>query len=261
MALAVVAVATVGLTVMALRASPAPAAVAAASTSAPAPSTTPTTTGRAGATTAPAAVASAVPGAVRALFLGDGLMAGNPASSPTTTSELTARSLGWTTTIDARAGSGFTSSGQGSYLARVTAALAGPERYDVVVVEGGANDVDLGPDPSDLGRQVDEVVRTVRANQPGATVVLVGVYSPMGAPVSAGSRALDGAGGPRGRPRRARAEPHRRRLARRTARHLDQQGRVHPLSGGCAAPRGPARCRPPVAARGARAVLTRRDGP
>lgn len=128
------------------------------------------------------APAVAGPERPRALFFGDSLFAGVGAvpERPVQPWE-TARLLGWSPTVDAMGGTGFTTGGRRGrpYLDRLRDSAALARTYDVVVVEGGTNDAHHGS-LLQLPERAREVLRLVRRAQPGARVVVVGAFTPAG---------------------------------------------------------------------------------
>lgn len=134
-----------------------------------------------------AAVAEAAAGAPRALFFGDSLMGGTGAvPKRPVMARVAARRLGWSVTVDAYGGTGFTTagpaarSGAAPYLDRMRRSRVLDTPYDVVLLEGGTNDA-WRPVPADVLRaRVLQVLELLERRQPQAQVVLMGAYDPPG---------------------------------------------------------------------------------
>ena len=114
----------------------------------------------------------------RALFVGDSLFVGVGASPKRPVQIRTAADLlGWSPTIDAVSGTGYTTGGRNGrpYLSRLRADGYLRHQYDVVVLEGGTNDAHHGT-LSALHDAALQTVDYVRARQPHARIVLVGAF-------------------------------------------------------------------------------------
>ena len=87
--------------------------------------------------------------------------------------------LHWTSVIDGHGGTGYTTGGRHgrsyTYRLRHERTLRSP--YDVVVLEGGTNDARYGALPH-LERDALAVVERVHRAEPGARLVLLGVWAP-----------------------------------------------------------------------------------
>jgi lysophospholipase L1-like esterase len=123
--------------------------------------------------------ATAGEGQVRALFFGDSLMEGIGAQPQRPIMALTAaRELGWDVTVDAGPGTGYVNCGkQGrTYLQRLSRHGVLSPAYDVVLLEGGTND--LRADPATMPARTTQTVRYVRSRLPHAQIVLMGAFNP-----------------------------------------------------------------------------------
>jgi acyl-CoA thioesterase-1 len=123
--------------------------------------------------------ATAGEGQVRALFFGDSLMEGIGAQPQRPIMALTAaRDLGWDVTVDAGPGTGYVNGGkQGrTYLQRLSRRGVLSPAYDVVLLEGGTND--LRADPATMLARTTRTVRYVRSRLPHAQIVLMGAFNP-----------------------------------------------------------------------------------
>lgn len=92
---------------------------------------------------------------------------------------LVGKPLGWSVTVDGAGGTGYVNPGpqaKGSYLQRLPA-LQG-RSFDLVVLQGGSNDRDTSY-PA-LQDAVSKTVDLVRAQFPGAAIVILGPTSPYG---------------------------------------------------------------------------------
>ena len=120
-------------------------------------------------------------GQLRALFFGDSLMNGTGAHpSRPILARVVARRLGWTITVDAVGGTGYTTGGDRSrpYLERLSKPGLLSTPYDVVLLEGGTND--RAADAATMHLRTTETVRYVRSRLPTARIVLMGAYNPSG---------------------------------------------------------------------------------
>jgi lysophospholipase L1-like esterase len=131
-----------------------------------------------------------VPLHARAYFFGDSWTEGQVARRgrgfPYVTSEL----LGWTAEVDGVGGTGFLGHHRPStqpYPVRAAAIPTGTEA-DIVVVEGGLNDV--GGDLTELKPAVRRTIAALHTRFPGAPVVVLGP-GPRSLPVPAGLKQVD----------------------------------------------------------------------
>lgn len=144
----------------------------------------------------PTPTTAKLPQAIRALFFGDSLMQRDDTpGSPPQMSQIAAKALGWDVTIDAFGGTGYTVAGPLAsarpFEPRLADALAGPEVFDVVLLEGGTNDV-MNPNVAEvLAPNLKSAIALVRADQPKAKIVLMGIYAPFGSPVPRVSARID----------------------------------------------------------------------
>jgi acyl-CoA thioesterase-1 len=123
--------------------------------------------------------ATAGEGRVRALFFGDSLMEGVGARPEEPIMARTAaRELGWDVTVDAGPGTGYVNGGKHgrTYLKRLSRRGVLSTPYDVVLIEGGTND--LRADPAVMRTRTTQTVRYVRRRLPHATIVLMGAFNP-----------------------------------------------------------------------------------
>jgi lysophospholipase L1-like esterase len=141
-------------------------------------------------TPTPARAAIEVPVHGRAYFFGDSWTEGQVARRgrgfPYVTSEL----LGWTAEVDGVGGTGFITTHRPStqtYPVRAAAIPTGTEA-DIVVVEGGLNDV--GGDMSALKPAVRRTIDALQARFPGKPVVVLGP-APRSLPVPARVKQVD----------------------------------------------------------------------
>lgn len=132
----------------------------------------------------PALVAGSLtlPAQPRVLILGDSYTEGYGAEPETKGwAYLVGKPLGWTVTVNGVGGTGYVNPGphdEGTYLTRLPT-LAG-RTFDLVVVQGGSND--RGVTYPDFSAAVAKTIEAVRAEFPGATVVLMGPATPYGKP-------------------------------------------------------------------------------
>jgi hypothetical protein len=138
----------------------------------------------------PAGAAIEVPPHARAYFFGDSWTEGQVARRgrgfPYVTSEL----LGWTAQVDGVGGTGFVSTLRPStqtYPVRAAAIPTGTQA-DIVIVEGGLNDV--GGDLSELKPAVRRTIDALQARFPGKPIVLLGP-GPRALPVPADLKQVD----------------------------------------------------------------------
>ena len=120
-------------------------------------------------------------GRVRALFFGDSLMSGVGAHPlRPVMARVAARRLDWDITVDAVAGTGYTTGGHHGrpYLERLSRPGVLSPAYDVVVIEGGTND--KAADPATVHTRATETISYVRTRLPTARIVLMGAYNPPG---------------------------------------------------------------------------------
>ncbi len=94
---------------------------------------------------------------------------------------IVARQLHWQVTVDAVGGSGYTTGGRHArdrYGLRL-----GREHgtYDVVLVEGGTNDLSAADEPAAMRVRVGEALDLITSRFPHARVLLMGAYNPPGA--------------------------------------------------------------------------------
>lgn len=116
------------------------------------------------------------------LLLGDSYTEGYGANPETKGwAYLVGRPLGWRVTVNGVGGTGYVNPGphaEGTYLQRLPS-LQG-RSFDLVVVQGGSNDRDTGY-PA-LQDAVSRTIDAVRAQFPGAKVVIMGPATPYGKP-------------------------------------------------------------------------------
>ena len=150
--------------------------------STPAPAPAPTTC------SAPVPAPTLAPGSLRlpphpsVLVFGDSYTQGYGAEPMTQGyAYLVGKPLGWQVTVDGVGGTGYVNPGrknEGTYLDRLPK-LAG-RSFDLVVMQGSSNDRDVA-----YPALLDAISRTmaaVRAEFPGATVVILGTATPYGKP-------------------------------------------------------------------------------
>jgi lysophospholipase L1-like esterase len=113
-----------------------------------------------------------------ALWVGDSFTAGEGAWVPASATYpyLVSARLGWECAVDAQNGTGFTNDGwlaAPDYAPLIQRLADDVRRYaaDVVIVDGGRNDVEAGTDT--LHRAIGEYLSAVRAGYPAARLVLV----------------------------------------------------------------------------------------
>jgi lysophospholipase L1-like esterase len=113
-----------------------------------------------------------------ALWVGDSFTAGEGAGvpAPLTYPYLVGEQLGWSSHVDAQAGTGFVNDGFAASpgyapLIRRLPTDAREVTPDVVVVDAGRNDIDAGPDV--LERAVSDYLLAVRSAYPDADLVVV----------------------------------------------------------------------------------------
>jgi len=150
------------------------------------PSVTPTVTPTPAPTPAVTAPSVAdLPANTRALIVGDSFTEGYGASSPAANwADIAASSLGWRAEIDGVGGTGFTktTATDGStdvgFRQRLLNEARTGSTYDVIVLQGGLNDLDATAEAEDTA--VQQAVRTARTQWPDAVVVVFGPAEPLG---------------------------------------------------------------------------------
>jgi lysophospholipase L1-like esterase len=123
-------------------------------------------------------------GGPRALFFGDSLMAGTGAEPRRPVQALEAsRLLGWSPTVDAVGGTGFTTGGTRGrpYPDRLRTSRLLDQRFDVVVLEGGTNDAHHGS-VQRLRQSAGHALDVLRRRQATARVIVLGAFTPAGPP-------------------------------------------------------------------------------
>lgn len=162
--------ADLGLVVLGLATVAAAAAVVGSvGTAAPAPGPSGLARPAAMPSASPSVRAQASAGPVRVLFLGADLQA--PPGSPGL-AESTGAGLGWRVRTVPVEGAGFTAGPPGRTFVELLPPLLAAEDVDVIVISAGRADAEA--EPATVTRDVAQVLRVVRAEQPQARVVLVG---------------------------------------------------------------------------------------
>ncbi|SFR82873.1 Lysophospholipase L1 [Agromyces sp. CF514] len=121
----------------------------------------------------------------RALFVGDSFTEGYGTKKPAANwARIAAASLGWQATLDGVGGTGYikdvsTDKRTGrSFVQRIPGLAESGVDYDVVVLQGGLNDI--AADSTAEYTAVRKTIDSVRAHWPGAVIVVFGPAEPLG---------------------------------------------------------------------------------